>query len=110
MGAVVPIGSGERSPNSSANKDDNKKAEDINFMNAFVAALSMIIVTELGDKTFFIAAIMAMNHARLIVFGGAMIALAIMHVVSCESSLVVTNLPFPCVHCMVKKKKIISAK
>lgn len=53
-------------------------------MNAFVAALSMIIVTELGDKTFFIAAIMAMNHPRVTVFSGAMFALTVMHILSGE--------------------------
>ena len=40
----------------------------------------MIIVSELGDKTFFIAAIMAMRHARVTVFSGAIAALGVMHV------------------------------
>lgn len=31
----------------------------------------MIIVTELGDKTFFIAAVLAMRDDRLMIFGGA---------------------------------------
>lgn len=82
-GAILPSGSGDRSPNSSIDKDD-KKVVDASFTNAFVAALSMIVVTELGDKTFFIAAIMAMNHARVTVFAGAMLALTIMHILSCE--------------------------
>ena len=42
----------------------------------------MIIVTELGDKTFFIAAIMAMRHPRLVVYLSAMLALALMTVLS----------------------------
>ena len=41
---------------------------------------SVIIVSELGDKTFFIAAIMAMRHARVTVFSGAIAALGVMHV------------------------------
>ena len=41
---------------------------------------SVIIVSELGDKTFFIAAIMAMRHARATVFSGAIAALGVMHV------------------------------
>ena len=57
---------------------------DIGFSHAFLASLCVIVVTELGDKTFFIAAIMAMNHPRLTVFGGAMSALAAMHVMSGE--------------------------
>ena len=42
----------------------------------------MIWVTELGDKTFFIAAILAMRFDRLIIFTGALGALAVMTVLS----------------------------
>ena len=52
------------------------------FIHAFVASLSVIIVSELGDKTFFIAAIMAMKHARSTVFAGAIAALGIMTLLS----------------------------
>lgn len=93
LGILAPVGSGDQAPNSSNNKDNDKKDGEMNFMNAFVAALSMIIVTELGDKTFFIAAIMAMNHARLTVFGGAMLALTIMHIVSSFFGYVITWIP-----------------
>ena len=34
------------------------------FVHAFIASLSVIVVSEIGDKTFFIAAIMAMKHSR----------------------------------------------
>ena len=34
------------------------------FIHGFIATLVVIIVSELGDKTFFIAAIMAMRHPR----------------------------------------------
>jgi len=40
----------------------------------------MIIVTELGDKTFFIAAILSMRHGPFVIFSGAIAALAIMTV------------------------------
>lgn len=33
---------------------------------------AMILVTEIGDKTFFIAAVLAMRHARITVYSGAM--------------------------------------
>lgn len=56
--------------------------ENIGFIHAFVAAISVIIVSEIGDKTFFIAAIMAMRHPRLTVFAGAMSALTLMTVLS----------------------------
>ena len=52
------------------------------FVHGFIATLSVIIVSELGDKTFFIAAIMAMRHPRLTILAGAIGALSIMHVMS----------------------------
>lgn len=55
---------------------------DVGFMHAFIASLAVIIVSELGDKTFFIAAIMAMRHSRVTVFTGALGALAFMTVLS----------------------------
>ncbi len=55
---------------------------DLGFAHAFIASISVIIVSELGDKTFFIAAIMAMRHSRLVVFSGAILALVIMTCIS----------------------------
>lgn len=52
------------------------------FVGGFISSFSMIVVSELGDKTFFIAAIMAMRHSRLIVFAGAISALGLMTVLS----------------------------
>jgi putative Ca2+/H+ antiporter (TMEM165/GDT1 family) len=66
---------------------------DLGFVHAFVASLSMIIVSELGDKTFFIAAIMAMRHARLTVFTGAMAALAFMTILSALFGYAITIIP-----------------
>ena len=48
------------------------------FVHAFVASVAVIIVSEIGDKTFFIAAIMAMKYSRLVVFAGAISALGFM--------------------------------
>ncbi|KAL7729081.1 hypothetical protein ACLKA6_019906 [Drosophila palustris] len=64
-----------------------------NFIDAFTASISVILLTELGDKTFFIAAIMAMRHPRLIVFGGAIAALALMTVLSCVFGLAANFIP-----------------
>ncbi|CAM9115255.1 unnamed protein product [Chrysoparadoxa australica] len=52
------------------------------FWPAFTSSVGMIIATEIGDKTFFIAAVLAMQHPRLLVFGGAIAALAVMTVLS----------------------------
>ena len=62
------------------------------FLDGFVSSLFITIVTELGDKTFFIAAIMAMRYARLTVFTGAIGALAIMTVLSAAMGYMVPSL------------------
>uniref|UniRef100_A0A0C9SFI9 GDT1 family protein n=1 Tax=Amblyomma americanum TaxID=6943 RepID=A0A0C9SFI9_AMBAM len=63
------------------------------FWHGFLGAISVIIVSELGDKTFFIAAILAMRHSRLVVFGGAISALAIMTVLSAALGFATTVIP-----------------
>ncbi|KAJ8922476.1 hypothetical protein NQ315_007504 [Exocentrus adspersus] len=60
----------------------NVVKENVGFIHAFVASLSVILVSEIGDKTFFIAAIMAMRHPRLTVFAGAISALVLMTILS----------------------------
>ena len=52
------------------------------FMGALMNSFVLILATEIGDKTFFIAAILAMKNGRAVVFAGAMSALFIMHVLS----------------------------
>lgn len=54
----------------------------LRFWPAFVNSLSMIIATEIGDKTFFIAAVMSMRNDRLAVFSGAILALVCMTILS----------------------------
>ncbi|KAI5703354.1 hypothetical protein M8J75_010791 [Diaphorina citri] len=66
---------------------------DLGFIHAFVAALSVIVVSELGDKTFFIAAIMAMRHPRVTVFIGAIAALALMTVLSVAFGMAANIIP-----------------
>uniref|UniRef100_A0A1I8M904 GDT1 family protein n=1 Tax=Musca domestica TaxID=7370 RepID=A0A1I8M904_MUSDO len=63
------------------------------FLDAFTASISVILFTELGDKTFFIAAIMAMRHPRLVVFTGAITALALMTVLSVVFGVAATIIP-----------------
>lgn len=58
--------------------EDGSSKGNLGFIHAFVASISVIIVSELGDKTFFIAAIMAMRYNRLTVLAGAMLALGLM--------------------------------
>lgn len=52
------------------------------MLTAFTAGLLLITVSELGDKTFFIAVILSMRHSRRLVFTGVTAALAAMTVLS----------------------------
>lgn len=56
--------------------------EDKPSYNAFLMSISMIVVSEIGDKTFLIAALMAMKHNRVLVFTAAFSSLAVMTVLS----------------------------
>ncbi|CBQ69243.1 conserved hypothetical protein [Sporisorium reilianum SRZ2] len=49
---------------------------------ALWSSYAMIIVSEIGDKTFLIAAILAMRQSKLVVFSGAFASLAVMSVLS----------------------------
>jgi len=53
------------------------------FGPAFTASFFVILATEIGDRTFFIAAIMAMHHPRFIVWSAAVSALVLMTFISC---------------------------
>lgn len=50
------------------------------YLGAFLASFLMILCAEIGDKTFFIAAVLSMKHNHIIVFLGAIGALALMTV------------------------------
>lgn len=63
------------------------------WMHGFVSSISVILVSEIGDKTFFIAAVMAMAAPRLTVFAGAISALAVMTVLSVVMGTVTSVIP-----------------
>ncbi|MEO3705658.1 TMEM165/GDT1 family protein [Trichormus azollae] len=52
------------------------------MLTAFTAGLVLITISELGDKTFFIAVILSMQHPRRVVFAGVTAALAVMTILS----------------------------
>ncbi|RQM25274.1 hypothetical protein B5M09_009246 [Aphanomyces astaci] len=52
------------------------------FWSGFISGIVTIWATEVGDKTFFIAAILSMKHDRIVVFAGAIGALIVMTVLS----------------------------
>ena len=64
----------------------------VGFWKAFTSSLAMIIATEIGDKTFFIAAVLSMKHSRSAVFAGAILALIIMTILSTAMGLVLPNI------------------
>lgn len=63
--------------------DDTKtESETLSPFYSFYLSFSMIVVSEIGDKTFLIAAIMAMRHPRMVVFSAASSALVLMTILS----------------------------
>ncbi|XP_078254636.1 putative divalent cation/proton antiporter TMEM165 isoform X1 [Rhinoraja longicauda] len=80
-------------PMAHAVSDQSITKTNLGFIHAFVASISVIIVSELGDKTFFIAAIMAMRYNRLTVLVGAMLALGLMTCLSVLFGYATTIIP-----------------
>ncbi|KAF8547695.1 UPF0016-domain-containing protein [Imleria badia] len=60
--------------------------------DTLLRSFAMIIFSEIGDKTFFIAAILAMRHPRLYVFAGAFSSLLLMSLLSAEMGHLVPKL------------------
>ncbi|NEQ28385.1 MAG: TMEM165/GDT1 family protein [Microcoleus sp. SIO2G3] len=52
------------------------------MLTAFTASLLLITISEIGDKSFFIAMLLSMRHKRRLVFAGVVAALAVMTVLS----------------------------
>lgn len=61
---------------------DGNLPQSQSALTSFFMAVSMIGVSEIGDKTFLIAALMAMRHPRWLVFSATSASLAIMTVLS----------------------------
>ncbi|KAF3921706.1 hypothetical protein ABW21_db0205091 [Orbilia brochopaga] len=66
---------------STAAADANKETL-ISSTHSFTLSFLMIIFSEIGDKTFLIAALMAMKHSRTLVFSAAFSSLVVMTVLS----------------------------
>jgi putative Ca2+/H+ antiporter (TMEM165/GDT1 family) len=61
---------------------DDEAGGVIQPFHSFILSFTMIIFSEIGDKTFLVAALMAMRHPRLLVFSAAFSALIVMTVLS----------------------------
>jgi len=68
------------------------------MLTAFTAGLLLITISELGDKTFFIAMVMSMRHSRRLVFAGVTTALAAMTILSVLLGQAVSFLPKAYIH------------
>ncbi|CAI0438879.1 unnamed protein product [Linum tenue] len=64
----------------------------LGVFDAFFASFSMILVSEIGDETFIIAALMAMRHPKSTVLSGALSALFVMTILSTGLGRIVPNL------------------
>lgn len=62
--------------------EDEDEEGIIQPFHSFVLSLTMILFSEVGDKTFLVAALMAMKHDRMVVFSAAFGALLVMTVLS----------------------------
>lgn len=61
--------------------------------SGFLAAFSLILLSEIGDKTFFIAAILAMKVGRMTSFVASLSALALMSVISVAIGTIFSKVP-----------------
>ncbi|KAI5801687.1 hypothetical protein DFH27DRAFT_591178 [Peziza echinospora] len=75
-----------RGPPVVIHKDEAEEVVDPNSivspMHSFTLSFVMILFSEVGDKTFLIAALMAMKHSRLLVFSAALSSLIVMSILS----------------------------
>ncbi|CDZ98825.1 Predicted membrane protein [Phaffia rhodozyma] len=67
--------------------------EEVTNFNALWQAFIMIVVSEIGDKTFLIAAILASRQPRMTVFAGAFASLVIMSILSAAMGRVIGLVP-----------------
>ncbi|KAM1106197.1 hypothetical protein ACFX13_003140 [Malus domestica] len=62
------------------------------FVRGFTKSLAMTVLSEIGGKTFFAAAILAMRHPRGLVLAGCLGTLIVMTILSVLVSLAASNL------------------
>lgn len=59
----------------------------------FIESLTLIFMSELGDKTFFIAALLAIRFGKVIAFFGSVLSLGVMTVISVGIGRVFAQIP-----------------
>lgn len=76
---------------STTSKGEEFTDAKMNFWSAMWAAFVMILATELGDKTFIIAAVLAGKKPRMAIFLGVVVTMAFMSIVSSVIGLAFVN-------------------
>eukprot|EP00922_Rhytidocystis_sp_ex-Travisia-forbesii_P019880 GHVS01029352.1.p1 GENE.GHVS01029352.1~~GHVS01029352.1.p1 ORF type:complete len:351 (+),score=65.51 GHVS01029352.1:35-1054(+) len=61
---------------------ESVESSNATFLGGFVSSFFAIVCSELGDKTFIIAALLSMKHSHIVVFAGAIGALTLMTILS----------------------------
>ncbi|KKZ60424.1 hypothetical protein EMCG_00710 [[Emmonsia] crescens] len=77
-----PLGLGQQGSATDPSHDKDFEGAIIQPLHSFLLSLTMILFSEVGDKTFLVAALMAMRHPRMVVFSSAFTALIAMTVLS----------------------------
>ena len=79
---TMPYTEGTKPPKAAAISHEEEAEGLIQPLHSYLLALVMILFSEVGDKTFLVAALMAMRHDRLVVFSAAFTALIAMTILS----------------------------
>lgn len=83
---TIPLAEDRLRNHPSATRPDgqisNEEEDIVQPLHSLFLAFTMILVSEIGDKTFLVACLMAMRHDRLLVFSAAYGALVAMTVLS----------------------------
>ncbi|PWZ54501.1 GDT1-like protein 5 [Zea mays] len=88
--AALPLSRDPRDRNRGAPSPSSKMAPSL--LGGFTKSLAMTVLSEIGDKTFFAAAILAMRHPRKLVLAGCLTALIVMTALSASLGWVAPNL------------------
>ena len=88
--SLIPLVFGVQSVMATGFADDIvEKANSSGFIQAFL----LIFISEIGDKTFFIAGLLAAKYSRVVAFVGSIGALAVMTIISTLIGQIFHNIP-----------------
>jgi putative Ca2+/H+ antiporter (TMEM165/GDT1 family) len=86
------LGASTTTTSTTISKQVEEDEDNTHFWPAFFHSATVIIATEVGDKTFFIAAVLSMKNERLPVLFGALGALYCMTILSVLMGMILPNL------------------